>query len=167
MPRMTEDEMRALLETPQQLVRVGSVDEHGQPAVLPVWYLYRDDRIYVTLRAQTAFMQNFLKNPKACFAIDEPTYPYRKVIVSGEVEVLYEPGQDDAWRDLYRDVVLRYFDESGADFYLDATRHLGRYLIALPCRYGDAGVVTWRQPVGDEDATGWWPSRYGTPVAPA
>ena len=43
------------------------------------------------------------------------------MVVSGEVEVLYEPGQDDAWRDLYRDIVLRYFDAFGPASVADVT----------------------------------------------
>lgn len=166
MPRMTNDEVQQFLDERENLVRIGTVSPDGQPSVLPAWFLYRDDRIFVTLRARTAFMRNIEANPLTCFAIDEGLYPYRKVIVSGAVEVVHEPGEDAAWHDLYRDIVGRYFDEQGTNFYLDSTKQLARYLISLSCRVGEPEVVTWRQPVGDEDPTGWWPSRYWEPTVP-
>jgi len=166
MPKMTTEEITSFLNEPQHLVRIGTVDTQGQPSVLPAWYMFHNDRVYVTLRARTKFVDNIKVNPKTCFAIDEAVYPYRKVIISGEVQIDREPGEDAKWHDFYRQIVSRYFDADGTNFYLDQTKHLARYLVSLQARPGHPEVVTWRQPVGDEDPTGWWPPRYAEPTVP-
>ena len=50
--------------------------------------------------------------------------------------MLYEPGQDDTWRDVYRKICLRYWDEEAVDSYLESTIHVRRALIRVPVRLG-------------------------------
>ena len=75
--------------------------------------------------------------------------------------MLYEPGHDDAWRDVYRRICLRYWDEEAVDAYLESTIHVRRALISVPVRLGTPEVQTWRLPVADEDPRGIWAVRYG------
>ena len=98
MPKLTAEEMKAFLEEPGHLVRIGTVDTSGQPWVLPAWFIAKDERLYVTLRGQTRFWENLVHNPKASFLIDEYARPARKVVVNGEVELVHDVGHDDEWR---------------------------------------------------------------------
>ena len=68
--------------------------------------------------------------------IDEGVLPQRKVVVSTKAEILHEPGHDDAWRDVYRRICLRYWDEEAVDAYLESTIHVRRALISVPVRFG-------------------------------
>ena len=81
---------------------------------------------------------------------------------------MHEPGEDDEWRDLYREIAGRYLPRESADEYVDDTIDQPRALLALPLAKEAARVTTWRMPMEDEDRTGIWASRYyldGTQMA--
>ncbi len=158
MPKLTAEAMKAFLEEPGHLVRIGTVDTSGQPWVLPAWFIAKDERLYVTLRGQTRFWENLVHNPKASFLIDEYARPARKVVVNGEVELVHDVGHDDEWRDLYREITERYTTPERAAAYLAATKSVLRRLIALPL--AGSQVTTWRLPLGGEDPAGIFAKRY-------
>jgi nitroimidazol reductase NimA-like FMN-containing flavoprotein (pyridoxamine 5'-phosphate oxidase superfamily) len=180
MPKMSDAELRAFLIEPQHLVRIGSVDGDGQPTVLPFWFLYSNDHIYVTLRVQSTIAHDVLHSPKIGLCIDEsaiPDAPFastaadramsgRKVVIRATAKIVHQPGEDAKWRDLYFDLAKRYFAEDVARDYLESTKHIARYLIAVPCRSGDESVKTWRSPGEGEDKRAWWPQKYWQPTVP-
>ncbi len=49
---------------------------------------------------------------------------------------------------------------TGADDYLDNTRHIWRALVALRLEYHSPATTTWRLPVSGEDDSGIWARRY-------
>jgi hypothetical protein len=65
---------------------------------------------------------------------------------------------DDAWRDLYRDIAYRYVDKDAADAYVDNTIDQPRALLAVPL--SGSKVTTWRMPLEGENQTGIWHRRY-------
>ena len=77
--------------------------------------------------------------------IDEAAQPYRKVVVDGSAELVHDLGEDDAWRDLYRETARRYIDDDAAENYIQATIDQPRGLYRV--RLADARVRTWRMPV--------------------
>jgi hypothetical protein len=80
------------------------------------------------------------------------------VAVRGRATIVHEPGEDDEWRLLYRDIAMRYTPEAFADAYLNATIEEPRALIAIPC--DPATATTWRMPLAGEDPAGVWADRY-------
>jgi hypothetical protein len=80
------------------------------------------------------------------------------VIIEGRVEFLYEDGEDDRWRDLYRRISLRYIDEQSTDYYITETIDQPRSLLAI--ELAKAKVTTWRMPREGEPYTGIWAKRY-------
>lgn len=160
MPRMTEAEVDAFLAEPGHHVSIATVGPDGHPHVVPAWFLRRGGRIYVTPRARSEWLAHLRHDPRTCFSIDEEPLPYRKVTIRDEVEIVHEPGEDDAWRDIYRAIALRYWAVAPTDDYLDTTGHLPRALIALPFDYHSRQTTTWRLPVPGEDDTGIWARRY-------
>src|SRR5215208_3016313 len=94
--------------------------------------------------------------------LDEPGHllPYRKVTIRGTARIVHEPGNDDQWRDLYRQTAKRYVDAEAADAYVDGTIDQPRALIAVSMTAPESRVTTWRMPVGDEAGTGIWARRY-------
>ncbi len=93
-------------------------------------------------------------------SIDEATHPFRKVTVRGRIHVVFGPGADDQWRDLYREMALRYMAETEADAYLLLTRGIPRILLGMDLEGGWSEVTTWRLPLADEDPTTFWARRY-------
>lgn len=83
----------------------------------------------------------------------------RKVVARGQAELVYDVGNDDSWRDLYRDITTRYTPESFADAYLADTHEEPRGLWSLDL--SEARVETWRMPTAKgEDSLAVWAPKY-------
>ncbi len=158
MPGLDDAEVRAFLEEPNHLLRLATVDAEGAPRVVPIWFVFADDRLWFTPRLKSAWWGDLQRDPRAAVTIDEDESPYRKVALRAEVTVEHEPGQDDQWRDLYRTIAKRYTVDEFADAYVNATIHEPRALLSLPC--DPAEVTTWRMPIAGEDPAGVWADRY-------
>jgi PPOX class probable F420-dependent enzyme len=166
MPKLTDEEIREFLDERGHLARIATIGPDGAPTVVPVWFLHEAGRILITPRKHSAFYAHIGRDPRVAVTIDEEAARYRKVLVEGKAEILYEPGQDDEWRDIYRRIALRYVDEESADYYLTETLDQRRALIGLAL--ARAKVTTWRMPAEGEPYTGIWAARYydrGTKMA--
>ena len=60
--------------------------------------------------------------------------------MKGRADLVYGPGDDDAWRDLYRRIALRYVPEAWADAYLQDTIDEPRALYSVDL--GRSNVTT-------------------------
>src|SRR5262245_11673259 len=154
MPVMTSDDVRAFLDEPGHLVRIGTIDDDGMPRVVPTWFIHHDGEILFTPRGPSVFLANLRRESRVGLSIDEEPLPYRKVTVQGEARLVHDLGADDAWRDLYRQIAYRYVDKERADAYVDATVDQPRALLGVPL--DGSRVTTWRMPEEDEDQTGIW-----------
>jgi nitroimidazol reductase NimA-like FMN-containing flavoprotein (pyridoxamine 5'-phosphate oxidase superfamily) len=151
-------ELKAFLDEPSHLVRIGTVDADGYPRVVPTWFIRVDEDVVFTPRGTSSFLANIRRDRRIGLSIDEDPLPYRKVTIQGEARILHEPGTDDEWRDLYRNIAKRYVPPEAADSYVDETDDQPRALIGVSLR--DSRVTTWRMPAGEEKATGIWARRY-------
>ena len=161
MPNLNPNERDAFLGEREVLMRIAVVREDGSPLVTPIWFIHENDAIYFTPREKSEWFACLRRDPRAALCIDETALPYRKVLVEGEAELVYDVGNDDAWRDQYRRIAKRYVDEQGAEAYVQNTidQPRGLYRVAL----ADAKVSTWRMPTEGEDGMGIWHDRYYTP----
>jgi PPOX class probable F420-dependent enzyme len=160
MPKLSDDEVRSFLDERGHLLRIGTIDADGYPSVLPIWFIRQGDDIVFTPRGPSVFLADIRRDPRVGLSIDEDPLPYRKVTVRGTARILHEPGDDDAWRDLYRRIAKRYVDDDAADAYVDGTIDQPRALCAVSMTAPGVRVTTWRMPVGDEKGTGIWARRY-------
>jgi nitroimidazol reductase NimA-like FMN-containing flavoprotein (pyridoxamine 5'-phosphate oxidase superfamily) len=158
MPKMTDDEVATFLDEPGHLVRIGTVDADGMPRVVPTWFVVVDGEVLFTPRGPAVFLANIRRDARIGLSIDEDALPYRKLTVQGNARIVHEPGNDDAWRDLYRSIAKRYVPGEAADAYVDNTIDQPRALIGVPL--AGSKVSTWRMPVAGEDPTGIWHRRY-------
>lgn len=158
MPEMTNIETAAFLDEPGHLLRIGTVDKDGQPSVVPIWFVRSADRLLFTPRARSAWFGHLRSNPKAGCTIDESNGVMRKVVARGEVTVVHDLGEDDAWRDTYWAITMRYVPEQWGESYLDDTLAEPRALLSMSLE--TAKVSTWRMPTTDEDNLAVWAPRY-------
>lgn len=158
MPVLTNAERDDFLNAPGVLMRIAVVRPDGSPLVTPIWFLYEDDAIYFTPRERSEWFSCLRADPRVALCIDEQPLPYRKVLAEGSAELIYDIGNDDAWRDLYRRIATRYVDAAGAEAYVQNTINepRGLYKLAL----AGADVKTWRMPVEGDSAEGIWHKRY-------
>jgi nitroimidazol reductase NimA-like FMN-containing flavoprotein (pyridoxamine 5'-phosphate oxidase superfamily) len=104
MPKLTNDEVHKFLGERGHLARIGTVDADGMPRVLPLWFIIRENDLLFTPRSPAIIWKNIERDPRVGISIDEEADPWRKVSVQGHVVVKYQPGNDDAWREIYRDI---------------------------------------------------------------
>lgn len=158
MPKLTQHEVDMFLDEPGHLVRIATVDADGHPRVVPTWFIRVDDDVVFTPRGTSVFLANIRRDSRIGLSIDEEPLPYRKLTIQGNTRVLYEPGSDDEWRELYRQIAKRYVSPEAADSYVDETNDQPRALIAVSL--SGSRITTWRMPVEEEKGTGIWARRY-------
>ncbi len=158
MPKLSTQEQAEFLDTPGIVLRIAVVREDGSPLVTPIWHIHQDDCIYFTPRERSEWFGCLRRDPRVALCIDEESLPYRKVVVEGRAELVHDVGEDDAWRDLYRQIARRYVPPEGADAYIENTINepRGLYRVSLDT----AKVRSWRMPVEGEAAEGIWHRRY-------
>ena len=161
MPVMTLVERNGFLEEPGVLMRIGVARDDGSPLVTPIWFLYQEDSVYFTPRAQSDWFQSLRRDPRICLCIDEQALPYRKVVVEGNAELLHDLGEDDEWRDLYRKIAGRYIPEDAGEAYVQNTIDQERALYRVVLEGSKAR--SWRMPLEGEAETGIWHERYYAP----
>lgn len=169
MPKLTSQEVEALLSEPGHLARIATTDADGMPRVLPLWFIVVDRKLYFTPREPAVIWRNIQRDPRVGISIDEDDHPYRKLTLQGTLRVVHPPGQDDEWRDLYRQIAGRYTPQNWADRYVDDTDDQPRALCALDLDDAGTKISTWRMPVRGEDPRGIWATRYyrtGTKMRP-
>ena len=157
---MTAAEVRAFLDEPGHLVRIGTVDPDGSPLVVPTWFIVENGVFLVTPRERSSWLANLTADPRVCFTVDESVGPYRKVVLRGSVRTIFPLGQDDQWRDVYRRITMRYVPLEWGDAYLADTHDEPRALLGLTIAEADR-VNTWRMPArAGENPLAVWAPRY-------
>jgi len=163
MPRLSDAEIESFLDEPGHLVRIATIDSDGFPRVLPLWFVRVGRQILFTPRSPAVVWANLQRDARIGLSIDEDEQPYRKVTVRGIADVVHPPGEDDAWRDLYRTIAKRYTPDWFADAYVDGTDDQPRALCAVDLDAPLTTVSSWRMPIAGEDRRGVWAKRYYLP----
>ena len=83
------------------------------------------------------------------------------MIIEGRAELLHDLGNDDTWRDLYRNIAKRYGPEEMAEAYVENTIDQERALYCVKMEESEA--KTWRMPLPGEAPEGIWHDRYYAP----
>ncbi|MEM7324868.1 MAG: pyridoxamine 5'-phosphate oxidase family protein [Actinomycetota bacterium] len=158
MPGLTDTELHDFLNEPGHLLRLGTIGTDGLPRVVPIWFLFDENKIWFTPRARSAWLEDLRANPAVCCTIDEEGGLLRKLIARGEAVLEHDLGADDQWRDRYRTIALRYTPESFADAYLTDTINEPRALYSVDL--ANASTATWRMPGTGEDRLAVWSKKY-------
>lgn len=54
----------------QKIMRLATIDSSGNPHIVPVWYMYYNDKFYAGTNTKTRKAKNIKKNSKVSFCID-------------------------------------------------------------------------------------------------
>lgn len=54
----------------QKILRLATIDSKGDPHIIPVWYMYDNDKFYIGTNTKTKKAKNVKKNSKVSFCID-------------------------------------------------------------------------------------------------
>ena len=89
---MTQDEMKNFIENTRNtlLIRVGLIDERGEPKVTPLAYYFdnANNKMYITTHKTSKKVDYLRKNNIIGFCIDDPTPPFKGVQGKAEVKIL-------------------------------------------------------------------------------
>ena len=168
LPKLTTEEIDAQLEQ-GGIVRLATIAADGWPSVVPLGFVYRDRKVLLTARARVRWLADIRRDPRVCATIDRNEYPLRKVTIKGRAEIVYEPGDDDEWRDLR--LPLRTEDWTGptrlpdgseewnwSEAYTVMTHDEPRALVAIPIDGSE--LTSWRMPLVGEYLEQNWAGRY-------
>jgi nitroimidazol reductase NimA-like FMN-containing flavoprotein (pyridoxamine 5'-phosphate oxidase superfamily) len=67
--QLTDDEQRELLES-ERVVIVSSIGTRGWPHSMPLWYVLRDDEIWIYTYAKSQKVRNLERDPRATLLIE-------------------------------------------------------------------------------------------------
>ena len=76
---MTADELKNFLSKTKLNIRLGTVDEKGDPNVHPTWYYFDNGRIYVETSKGSKKVENIRAKNTVYFCVDDENIPYKGV----------------------------------------------------------------------------------------
>jgi PPOX class probable F420-dependent enzyme len=104
---MTDAERDAFLQAdPPYVGCVATIDEHGFPHAIPVWYRWDGRAVQLWSLAKLRWPRNAVRDPRVSFTVFEHNRPYRAVYVKGRAEV--STGSMAELTDHIRPIVARY-----------------------------------------------------------
>jgi len=54
----------------QKMMHLATIDDSGNPHIVPVWYMYVNDKFYIGTNTSTRKAKNIKKNPRVSICID-------------------------------------------------------------------------------------------------
>lgn len=112
---MNEAKKEELLREPNIIV-LSTVDAKGRPHATPVWYLYDDGEIRISVGKNEQKHKNVLRNPNVSVVIDRRGLPYYAIMIQGTAEIM--PGFSD--EDRLR-LAVRYLGDELGKRYTEST----------------------------------------------
>lgn len=91
----------------QKILRIATVDNKGNPHLVPVWYDYTGTRFYIGTNTRTKKAKNIQKNNKVCFCVDDGVWsPIHGVMGNGKARLILKEG---VVKKIAKKILLRYF----------------------------------------------------------
>ena len=129
MPTMTQAQIEAFLRAPRHAI-VGTNRVDGPPQLSPVWYLYEDGRLYISIGAATAKHRNLQRDPRISICVDGCHPDARTVMIYGKAHIV--PHGDPLQQEMRWRIIRHYYeDEETARQYAESTQHLQSVLLIV------------------------------------
>ena len=100
--------------------------EDRPPQLVPVWFTYDGKDIWLMSEKRVSKIANIRRDPRLSLCVNDPTFPYRGVVVYG-TGTLTEENVPERRREIAR----RYLGEAEGDAYAAQPRPRGVILIRL------------------------------------
>jgi PPOX class probable F420-dependent enzyme len=126
---MSVAQIDTFLHVPRHAV-VGTNSVDGPPQLSPVWYVYQEGRLYISVGVDTAKHRNLARDPRISVCVDGCYPDYRTVIIYGTAE-LVETG-NPLQKEMRSRIIRHYHStEEEARRYEEATRDEVSVLIVV------------------------------------
>ena len=143
MPRLNNDQLNEFLNSGSIVLKLGTITEDGYPYVNPLWYSFEEGGFLLAGRSKAKWVDHLIANPKVSACIDSPTFPYTRVMVEADAEIL-----NSEWVGDWERWAHRYMGEETGHKYYEETKDVPRVLIT----FRPSKLITWNG--------GGWHSRY-------
>ena len=125
----------------QWLVKLSVTKPDGWPYVVPLWYQWTEDALWLVGRKRSEWVQDLLRDPRCAICIEEKEIPpdggNRKIIGQCTAEVVEGPvvAEGSKWVEIGNMMALRYVGPEGPEA-LSRSYGWERYLVKLVPRDG-------------------------------
>ena len=104
--KMTPEEVRALLDS-ERVAIVSSHGPRGWPHSMPMWFVPREDGIWIWTYAKSQKVKNLERDPRATLLVEagEEYLELRGVQIEAEAEIIRDP---DQVLEFGKDLTIRY-----------------------------------------------------------
>ena len=104
--KLTEDEQRDLLES-ERIVVVTSNGPRGWPHVMPLWYIVRDDEIWIWTYRKSQKVKNLERDPRATLMVEtgREYAELRGIQIEAEAQLIHDEDEKLAFA---KELTLRY-----------------------------------------------------------
>ena len=151
---LTAAELDEFLAQPL-LLKLACVRPDGWPYVIPLWFAWFDQKLYVAGRERAVWIDYLRREPRVGVLIDEDTRRHRRVQMTATARIVEGPVPraqgSDRWRQLDPLLASRYMGDESGRAYARETADRPRYLVEIT----PVQLTTWRG--------GPWHRRYYRP----
>lgn len=82
---MTEIEVDRFLRESRIPLKLGTIDDQGDPVIHPLWYYYEQGRLYLITASNSRKMKNASRRKLVYFCVDTEARPYKGVKGKGTI----------------------------------------------------------------------------------
>ena len=92
----------------EKILHLATIDDKDSPHIVPVWFMYKKNSIFIGTNTRTRKAQNVTKNNKVSFCVDRGIRApdIRGVMVKGDAKLIHEKQKV---KELEEEILLRYF----------------------------------------------------------
>jgi PPOX class probable F420-dependent enzyme len=129
MTTMTPTQIETFLKAPRHAV-VGTNWVDGSPQLSPVWYIFEEGRLYISIGAGSAKHRNLKRDPRISVCVDGCHPDARAVMIYGTTELI--EGDHPLRTDMRWRIIRQYYEtEEAARRYADEVRDLPSVLVIV------------------------------------
>lgn len=118
----------------EQLVWLGTVDRHGFPHAVPVWFLWHDGAAHVLVQPGSVKTKNVLRDPKVLLHFETDEVGDDVTVLQGVAEVAEEPAASWFAREGIGDAYVAKYADGLARLDWTLEYMLGEYSTVLSVR---------------------------------
>jgi PPOX class probable F420-dependent enzyme len=90
---MSDDEIRAFLDTGTRTGKLATVRPDGRPHVAPIWFVLDGDEVVFTTWHESVKGRNLDRTGRAALAVDLEEPPYAFVTIEGPIAISEDPAE--------------------------------------------------------------------------
>jgi PPOX class probable F420-dependent enzyme len=149
MPKLSKHELYEFLSKGKMLAKIATLRLDGSPYINPVWYEYRNGKIYIVARKRSEYVKHVINDKRVAVLIDRPEPPYTRVLILGNAKIVEGPATKGKWVEIAYSMARRYLGKERGEEYMKKTLDRPRYLIEVK----PEKIISWQ-------GTGQWHPRY-------